>query len=86
MTPDKIENFLRYAIGHREVGVADGESVDVPVAPELRAFLDGCMTDGCPTYPYRVLPTSKHHYEPHRAKQLAEILRAVADHIDPPQT
>lgn len=83
ITPEQARAFLSYLIGWHEIGVTDGQTVDVPVCREMRAFLDGIMPGGAPSYLSTLDPRSKHIYEIGKAKCLATILRNVADHIDP---
>lgn len=82
MAKQKVESFLLYSIGHQEIGVADGQTIDAPMAPELRAFLNGALEHGCP-WMTDVLPSSRHHYNAGQAKELAELLREVAEMICP---
>ena len=83
--------FCEYAIGMRVVGGSDtGEEVTTPHAPELRAFVTARLGDLMPRYCVYLHPTNRGRYQDAewapQAKAFADLLREVADAIDPPQT
>ena len=82
--------FCEYAIGKRFVGGRDtGEEV-TPHAPALRAFVTARLGDLMPEFGYYLHPANRgrrqHAEFAPQAKAFADLLREVADSIDPPET
>lgn len=42
----QAQTFFRLLVGHKTIGVAGDREVQVPYSPELRAFLDGFLSQG----------------------------------------
>ena len=84
MNEEQARLFFNCLLGWKEIGVTDGETVDVPCSPEMRAFLIGHISTPLPIYPSRLLANARHLYQPDAAKAVAAFLRQAADHIDPP--
>lgn len=85
--------FCDYAIGDRIVWDRDtGEEAYTPNAPKLQAFVAAHLGDMMPRYRYceNLHPANRalihNAYWAPRAKVFADLLREVADAIDPPQT
>ena len=81
--------FCDYAIGERHIGGRDpGDEITTPHAPELKAFVMARLGNLTPIYGRYLHPANRepHHdaeYAP-QAKAFADLLREVADAIDPP--
>jgi hypothetical protein len=78
--------FCNYAFGNRTVGTADGESVETPHSPELRAFLVARLGDNTPNYGYWLVHRQSDMKVAQQAKAFADLLREVADGIFPATT
>ena len=82
--------FCDYAIGDRNIGGREaGDEITTPHAPELKAFVTARLGNLTPIYcrylhPANRGPHQQAEYAP-RAKAFADLLREVADAIDPPQ-
>jgi hypothetical protein len=78
--------FCNYVFGHRTVGSVDGQEVETPHSPELRAFLAARLGDDIPLYAGRIVHRRANDPNVARqAKAFAALLREVADGIDPPE-
>ena len=72
---EKAILFADYALGFREVGVAEGESVTEARSPELRAFCQG-VGETLPQATYRLA-----HHEKEKWKNFAQLLLDISDAI-----
>jgi hypothetical protein len=70
--------FLDAVIGFRSVGVAQDESIEIPCAPEARAFMTAAIPGtGVPYGGYAVLT-----FLPSPGPAISEFFRRMADSID----
>ena len=81
--------FCDYAIGERVVGGRDpGDEITTPHAPELKAFVVARLGDLTPHYCHYLHPANRGSHQhaewAPRSKAFADLLREVADGIDPP--
>ena len=85
MDRSQLVAFLDYAIGSRSVGSTDGETVETPHSPELRAFVVARLGDMTPRYATWIVPGrgTPIKGEPEKGAAFAALLREVADGIDP---
>lgn len=89
MDKTQLKAFYDYMIGGRPVGGAADEPVETPHSPELRAFVIGRVGDAVPPYAHFLIPANRgsaqHAEWAPKSKAIANLLREVADGIDPPE-
>jgi hypothetical protein len=87
MDRSQLYAFVNYAIGDRDIGTADGETITTPHSPELRAFVVARLGDAMPPYASAIVPyrggLQMGPKFAEQAKAFADLLREVADGIDP---
>jgi hypothetical protein len=86
MTKTQLLAFLDVLVGEKELGVnSDGDTVEAPKSPEVRAFLEGYMAEGIPWYSVYGLqrrPETSVAW----IKFFEEVATALREHFSKPET
>ena len=86
MDRTQLSAFLDYAIGERVIDSADGEDIITPHSPEIRGFIVARLGDKMPIRAWEIVPTNSPLplAAKEKAQAFAQLLRKIADGIDPP--
>ena len=83
MDKNQIAAFVEYMVGFKSLGIdANGEEVQAPNSPELRAFMIASLGENSPTNGYYSIARKGAHAEKQR-RALATFLVNMGFSIDP---